>query len=73
MIKLHATRLMRSGEVVLWRDGTMVWTGAVGTQLTDIAFDTVSLHVEDSALMAARLPVAATADEVLRALAGWWT
>ena len=73
MIKLHATRLMCSGEVVLWRNGAMVWTGAVGAHLTDIAFDAVSLHVDDSALTAARLPVAATADEVLVALAGWWT
>ena len=72
MIKLHATRLMRSGEVVLWRDGAMVWTGAVGAHLTGIAFDTVSLHVDDSALMAARLPTVATADEVLAALGGWW-
>ena len=72
MIKLHATHLMRSGEVVLWSDGAMVWTGAVGAHLTDITFDTVSMHVEDSALMAARLPVAATADEVLVALADWW-
>ena len=52
-IKLHATRLMRSGEVVLWREGAMVWTGAVGAHLRGIAFDTVSLHVDDSVLMAA--------------------
>ena len=51
MIKLHATRLMRSGEVVLWREGAMVWTGAVGAHLRGIAFDTVSLHVDDSAVM----------------------
>ena len=54
MIKLHATHLMRSGEVVLWRDGAIVWTGAIGAHLTGIAFDTVSLHVDDGALMAAR-------------------
>ena len=72
MIKLHATRLMRTGEVVLWRNGAMVWTGAVGAHLPGIAFDTVSLHVDDGALMAARLPVTATADEVLVAFADWW-
>ena len=72
MIKLHATRLMRSGEVVLWRDGAMVWSGAVGAYVTNVVFDTVSMYVDDSALMAARLPVAATADEVLVALADWW-
>ena len=42
MIKLHATRLMRRGEVALWRDGAMVWAGAVGAHLTDVTFDTVS-------------------------------
>ena len=73
MIKLHATRLIRSGEVVLWRDGAMVWTGAVGTHLTDIIFDTVSMHVDDSTLMAARLPGPATAEDVLTALVGWWS
>ena len=72
MIKLHSTRLMRSGEVVLWRNGTMVWSGAVGAHLTDIVFGTISLHVNDSALMAARLPVSASVDEVLVALADWW-
>ena len=72
MIKLHATRLMRSGEVVLWSNGAIVWTGAVGSQLKEIAFDTISLHVDDGVLMAARLPAAATADEVLSALASWW-
>ena len=69
---MHATRLMRSGEVVLWRDGSIVWTGAVGSHLTDITFDTLSMHVDDSALMAARVPRQATAEEVLAALAGWW-
>ena len=39
MIKLHATRLMRAGEVVLWLDGLIVWKGAVG-----IIFDTVPMH-----------------------------
>ena len=72
MIKLHSTRLIRSGEVVLWRNGTMVRSGAVGAHLTDIVFGTISLHVNDSALMAARLPVSASVDEVLVALADWW-
>ena len=30
MIKLHSTRLMRAGEVALWRDSRMVWVGLVG-------------------------------------------
>lgn len=28
--------------MVLWRDGVVVWTGAVGAHLTDVIFDTVS-------------------------------
>jgi hypothetical protein len=53
MIKLHATRLMRSGEVALWRDGAMVWRGAVGAHLTGVIFDAVSLHVDDGQTMLA--------------------
>ena len=45
MIKLHATRLMRAGEVVIWRDGAMVWSGAVGAYATNVVFDTVSMYV----------------------------
>ena len=47
MIKLHATRLMRAGEVVIWSKGAIVWTGAVGTHPAEVAFDTVSMHVDD--------------------------
>ena len=72
MIKLHATRLMRAGEVVLWREGAVVWSGAVGTYLTGVTFDTVSLHVDDNRLLEARLPRRATGEEVLAAVAGWW-
>jgi hypothetical protein len=72
MVKLHATRLMRSGEVVLWREGAMVWSGRVGAYVTNVDFDTVSMHVDDGAQMSAQLSVSATADEVLAALAGWW-
>ena len=46
---------MRAGEVALWRDGRMVWRGAVGAYVTDVAFDAVSMHVDDSALLAARI------------------
>ena len=72
MIKLHATRLMRVGEVLLWREGAIVWNGVVGAHLTDVSFDTVSMHVDDSALMAARVSRQASAEEVLAALADWW-
>jgi hypothetical protein len=50
----------------------MVWRGVVGAHLTDITFDTVSMHIDDSMQMEARLSRGATADEVLVALAGWW-
>ena len=52
MVKLHATHLMRHGEIAFWRDGAIVWSGEGGTQLSGILFDTVCLHVEDNALMA---------------------
>ena len=55
MIKLHATRLMPSGEIVLWREGAIVSSGAVGAYVRDVAFDTVSMHIDDSAMMATRV------------------
>ena len=72
MVKLHATRLMRAGEVALWRGGRMVWRGPVGAYLTDVAFDAVSMHVDDRALLAARVSVPVTSEDVLAALAEWW-
>ena len=72
MIKLHATRLMRSGEVALWSRGRIVWSGAVGARVCDIDFDAVSLHVHDSARMLETVGDHPTADLVLHVLAGWW-
>jgi hypothetical protein len=73
MVKLHATRLMRAGEVALWSDGVIVWSGRVGAHVSGIDFDTISMHVDDSAQMTARLSKPAQAEEVLAALAGWWS
>jgi hypothetical protein len=72
LIKLHATRLMRSGEVLLWLDGAIVWKGGVGADLLGIRFDAVSMHVDDSAQMTARVSKQRGADEILAALASWW-
>ena len=47
---------MCSGDVLLWLNGAIVWKGPVGAYLTDIRFDTVSLHVDDSALIARGYP-----------------
>jgi hypothetical protein len=44
MVKVHATRLMRGGEVALWLDGEIVWSGSVGTQLKGVSFDAVSIR-----------------------------
>ena len=63
---------MRAGEVALWRDGRMVWVGLVGAHLTEVAFDSVAMHVDTSALLAARLSAPVTAEGVLAALAEWW-
>jgi len=52
MIRLHETRLMREGEVVLWLAGKIVeWTCRYrdGSR----SFDTVTLHVSDGAQIAA--------------------
>ena len=48
MVKLHATRLMRGGEVALWHEGRIVWSGNVGAVVRGVTFDTVSMHVEDA-------------------------
>ena len=72
MVKLHATRLMRSGEVALWFNGSIVWSGSVGARVCDIDFDAVSLHVDDGVRMLATVGDQPTADHVLSVLAGWW-
>ena len=40
--------------------------------MTEVAFDTVSMHVDDSALLAARLSAPVTAEGALAAPAEWW-
>jgi len=71
MVKVHGTQLMRSGEVALWCNGVIVWSGPVGARC-DIAFDAVSLHVDDSVRMLAAVGEQPSADLVLGVLAGWW-
>ena len=58
--------------MTLWRDGAIVWAGSVDAHVTEVTFDTVCLRVDDSALMASRLPRQASAKEGLATLAGWW-
>lgn len=72
MIKLHASRLMRGGEVALWHGGRMVWRGSIGDNVGDIAFDAVSLSIDDGARMQARLAGVLTADVTRDALRTWW-
>ena len=72
MVKLHATRLIRNGEVALWSKGQLVWTGVVGVQVSSIAFDAISMHVDDGVRMLATVGDQPTADLVLSVLAGWW-
>jgi hypothetical protein len=73
MVRLHATRLMRRGEVALWREGTIVWQGNVGAILHGVTFDAVSMNVEDGERMAAlTAEKAVDAESVLAALADWW-
>ena len=72
VIKVDGTRLMRSGEVALWCNGSIVWSGAVGAHVCDVAFDAVSMHVDDGVRMLATVGDQPTADLVLSVLAGWW-
>ncbi len=72
MVRVHTTRVMRSGEMVLWRAGTMVWRVAGGTDIEAIIFDTISLHVDDGKQLTARLPCPPTDRQVLEAVARWW-
>lgn len=68
MVKLHTTRLMRPGEVVLWRGGRIVWEGAVGAALYGLAFDAITISMDDGARLSGEL----TPERVLKTLADWW-
>jgi hypothetical protein len=73
MVRLHATRLMRRGEVALWHRGTIVWQGNVGARLHGVTFDAVSMNVEDGERLAALAgSEIAAVETVLAALADWW-
>jgi hypothetical protein len=72
MVRVHPTRLMREGEVALWRGGTIVWKGFVGARVEGHDFDAMSMNVKDAdRLAASKAPM--TKEEVLEALAGWWS
>jgi hypothetical protein len=73
MIRLHETRLMREGEVVLWLDGKIVWSGPVGTITGPRAFDTVTLHVSDGERMKSLAgEEGLTEERALALLSHWW-
>jgi hypothetical protein len=73
MVRLHATRLMRRGEVALWHGGTIVWQGNVGAKLDGVTFDAVSMNVEDGERLASLAGnEIADVETVLAALADWW-
>jgi len=74
VIKLHHTRLMREGEIALWRGGKIVWQGAVGTILDGITFDAVSLNIEDGARLSRKMgTTVVTAETVGATIADWWS
>jgi hypothetical protein len=72
MVKLHSTRLMRGGEVALWLNGEIVWTGSAGAALRNISFDAVSMHVEDATRISSVDGSPLTPAHVLQTLADWW-
>jgi len=49
MVKLHMTRLMPAGTVLLWLEGRIVWDGAVGAVPDVASFDAISLNIADGA------------------------
>ena len=68
MVKLHTTRLMPVGRVLLWQDGRIVWEGAVGAVPDVMSFDAISMNVADGA----RLVDKASPERVRELLATWW-
>jgi hypothetical protein len=71
MVRVHATRLMPVGEVALWNEGRIAWRGLLGSLVTGVEFDCVSLNQVD-AVKFERLLSGWGPGEVLSAIAGWW-
>jgi hypothetical protein len=71
MVKVHCTRLMREGEVVLWNKGAVAWRGLLGAVVTDVRFDCVSIHVAHEQKLRSLLNGLGTED-VLAAIAVRW-
>ena len=73
MIRLHRTRLTRSGEVALWNEGKIVWHGSVGADIRDVKFDTLSMNLGDGERLLAKAGGAITAEIASAATAEWWS
>ena len=63
---------MRGGEYALWRGGRIIRRGNVGEVVGDVAFDALSLSVDDGARMLERTGGVLTADVARIALNTWW-
>jgi hypothetical protein len=61
---------MRSGEVALWLDGSIVWAGPLGAPIDTENFDAVSINVDDSRQIV-KLGIV-TAEQIREVLATWW-
>ena len=72
MIKLQTSQLMRGGEYALWRGGRIIRSGNVCEAVGDVAFDALSLSVDDGARMLERTGGVLTADVARLALNTWW-
>jgi hypothetical protein len=72
MCKLHTSRLMRGGEYALWRGGRIIRSGNVGERIDDIAFDAVSLSIDDGVQLLERTGGVLTADMARATLSNWW-
>lgn len=72
MVRVHATRLMPVGEVALWNQGKLEWTGLLGSEVGMLQFDCVSINVADQVRLE-RSMTGRDVDCVLRAIAAWWS
>ena len=73
MIRLHRTRLIRSGEVALWNEGKIVWHGSVGADIGHVKFDALSMNLHDGERLLAKAGGAITAEIASAAIAAWWS
>ncbi len=73
MVRVHSTRLMSTGELLLWNRGKLVWSGRVGSEIGDLTFDAISIcHCDEVRMRGLIGEHTATVVLVRTAIARWW-